>query len=126
MAVGDVSFDNAGNSVEVSLTSTVGKDVLAYVDGWLGITNGSGDSGDETTLSVDDRAYQIILPSGFAGERGDKVYIDVTDLTGHIPDSTAYSKTAGANKVLLGKLTTDQDTNDMAVVNMVGKAQVES
>lgn len=113
MAIGDTFFESDGKAVDVDLLHTVTKGQVAVIDGWLGITAGAGESGEEIALIVDDREYQFYVPTALAVSKGDIVYIDVTDLTGHTPDSTAYSKTAGANKVAFFKATMDQDDNDL-------------
>jgi hypothetical protein len=108
-------FDNDGKSVQVTLSYTVLKDYVAVVEGWLGIAGGSGDSGDMISLATDDRAYQFTVPTALAVEKGDIVYIEVADLTGHYPDDSAYSKTAGAGKVAFFKAQDDQDANDVVI-----------
>ena len=120
MAAGDNTyFEGDGKSVEVDLTSTVNTGQLAYVDSWLGIANESGDSGDSITLSVDEREYQLTVPTALAVVKGEYIWIDVTDLTGHIPDSTAYYKATGSNRVRFFKATSDQDANDIVTVKML-------
>lgn len=112
MATGENTyFDNAGRSVEVDLTSTVAANQVAYVDGFLGISAQSGDSGDSVALLVDRQAYQFTVPSTLSVSKGDTVYVDVTDLTGHIPDTTAYSTSSGTNKVALFKALEAKDSS---------------
>lgn len=112
MATGkDTNFDNAGRAVNVDLTYTVEAEQVAYIDGFLGLTNRSGDSGDTIALTADHQAYQFTVPTTLAVSKGDTVYVDVTDLTGHIPDDTAYSTSSGANKVALFKALEDKDAN---------------
>lgn len=113
MAGENTYFESDGKSVDVTLTSTVEKGQVAVVEGWLGITNDRGASGDAISLSVDQREYQFSVPSGLAVNKGDIVYIDITDLTGHIPDSSAYSTTSGMNKIALFKATAAKDTNNV-------------
>lgn len=112
-------FDNDGKSVKVLLTATVAKNSVAVVEGWLGVSAGSGDSGDEIALNIDDRAYQFTVPSALAVVKGEIVYITVADLTGHYPDDTAYTKAAGAGKVAFFKAMEDQDDNDVVVGRMI-------
>lgn len=119
MAGENTYLDNDGKSVKVLLTSTVAKNQVAVVEGWLGVSSGSGDSGEEIALQIDDRAYQFSVPSALGVVKGDIVYITVADLTGHIPDDTAYTKTAGAGKVAFFKAMEDQDDNDVVVGRMI-------
>lgn len=119
MAVGDTYLESDGKAVNVDLTSTVAKNQLAYVDAWLGIASDDGVSGDAIALSIDEREYQIQVPTALAVVKGEEIWIDVTDLTGHIPDSTAYYKATGANRVRFFKATSDQDANDIVTVKML-------
>lgn len=106
-------FDNEAKSVHVDLLYTVAAMQVAVVDNWLGITVESGDSGDTIALTADERAYQFTVPEALAVEKGDVVYIEVADLTGHTPDDSAYSKTAGAGKRALFRAQEDQDNNNV-------------
>lgn len=114
--------ESDGKAVEVTLTATVAKDQVAYVQGWLGLVTKDGVSGENTNLTIDEREYQFTVPSALAVAKGDIVYIDVTDLTGHTPDDSAYSKTAGSNKIRLFKATAAQDGNNMVTgIMLVGR-----
>ncbi len=113
MAGENTYFESDGNAVDVTLDNTVGKGQVAVVEGWLGIAGASGDSGDEISLAVDNREYQFTVPAGLAVSKGDIVYVDVADLTGHVPDDTAYATTAGAGLVAFFKATADKDANDV-------------
>ena len=112
MATGKSTYlDNGGSAVNVDLRYTVEAEQVAYVDGFLGITVRSGDSGDTIALTTDHQAYQFTVPSTLSVSKGQTVYVDVTDLTGHIPDDTAYSTSSGANKVALFKALENKDAN---------------
>ena len=116
MATGENTYhDNGGRSVEVDLTSTVAAHQVAYVDGWLGIAAGAGDSGDSVALIADHQAYQFTVPTALAVEKGDTVYVDITDLTGHLPDGTGYAKASGSNLVALFKAIEALDANDHVI-----------
>ncbi|MBZ0316329.1 MAG: DUF2190 family protein [Anaerolineae bacterium] len=120
MAAGDNTYlESDGKAVNVDLTSTVAKGQVAYVDSWLGIASDDGVSGDTIALSIDEREYQLTVPTALAVVKGEEIWIDVTDLTGHIPDSTAYYKATGANRVRFFKATSDQDANDIVTVKML-------
>lgn len=113
MAVGDTFFESDGKAVNVDLLNTVVKGQVAVVDGWAGITGQSGDSGDEIALIADNREYQFEVPSGLSVDKGDIVYLELADVTGHTPDDSAYTTTAGAGKVAFFKATADKDANDI-------------
>ena len=113
MAGENTYFESDGKAVNVLLSATVEKNMVAVVEGWVGITGASGDSGDYVALSVDDREYQFTVPSTLDVAKGDIVYIEVADVTGHIPDDTAWSVEAGAGKVALFKATSAKDANDV-------------
>lgn len=105
--------ESDGRAVNVDLLYTVDTGQVAYVDGWLGVMSASGDSGDERALDINPIERQFTVPSGLSVSKGDIVYIDITDLTGHIPDDAAYSTSAGSNKVAYFKATADKDDNDV-------------
>lgn len=113
--------ESDGLSVQVTLSYTTGARRVAYVEGWLGITHESGDSGDVVAMSIDEREYQLTLPASFAGAKGDDVYIDVSAVTGHIPNDAGYYKTSGSNRRRIFKLTSAQDANNVAYAKMVSQ-----
>jgi hypothetical protein len=113
MAVGDTFFEADGKAVNVLLTTTVKKAQAAVVEGWLGITGESGDSGEMIALIVDDREYQFYVPAGLTVAKGDIVYITVATLTGHTPQDAAYTTTAGAGKLAFFKATAAKDANNL-------------
>jgi hypothetical protein len=106
-------FESDGKAVDVTLSYTVPKGQVAVVESWLGIAGSSGDSGDEIALIVDDREYQFTVPAGLAVAKGAIVYVTVADLTGHIPDDTAYGTSAGAGKIAFFKATAAKDANNV-------------
>ena len=126
MAVGDTWLESDGKAVNVLLTSTVGKSQVAVVEGWLGIAQSSGNSGDYIALAVDEREYQITVPATLAVSKGDIIYIEVADVTGHIPDDSAYGTAAGAGKIAFVKATADKDANNIVTGIMLAKASLLS
>lgn len=126
MAVGDTTYNGNGNARNVALSYTVTKDQLAVVGGQVGIMSNSGDSGDTVAMDLADDIRVIQLPTALAGVAGDKIFITVATVTGHTPDDAAYTTSAGAGKILLGILITDQDANDYARILRVGKGVVAS
>jgi len=116
MATGtSTHFDNAGRAVNVDLLYSVEAEQVAYVDGFLGITNRSGDSGDVIALTVDNQVYQFTFPAGLTAVKGDTVYIDTAQVTGHIPDEAGYSTSPGSGLVALCKLVEDKDASNNAM-----------
>ncbi len=114
MATGDNTwFNSDGKSVEVDLLYTVTNMQVAYIEGFLGIAVGAGDSGDTVALTIDRREYQFTVPAGLSVGKGATVYIDTTDLTGHTPDDTGYATSSGANLVALFKAVTAKDGNNV-------------
>ena len=114
MAVGDAPYYSDGKSVTLGITATVIVDQVAVIEGWLGVTNGPGDSGDSVALDISLVERQIILPAAFDPAVGDVIYITIATITGHTPDDAAYTNTAGAGKLALGKVTVVKDGNDVA------------
>lgn len=123
MATGANTYlESDGKAVEVSLTATVEKDQVAYVDGFLGLVTLAGVSGEKTNLTIDDREYQFTVPASLSVAKGAIVYVDVTDLTGHTPDDTAYYTASGSNRIRLFKATAAKDANNMVTgILLVGR-----
>lgn len=113
MATGDTFFESDGKAVDVDLLYEVSKGQLAVVDGWLGIAGSNGESGEQIALIVDDREYQFEVPANLSVSKGDIVYIEVADVTGHDVDATAYGTSGGAGKIALFKATMDKDANNI-------------
>jgi plastocyanin len=109
MAGQNTYLESDGRAVAVTLSSTVEKNQVIYVQGWLGIANRDGASGATITLNVERREYQFTVPAALTVNKGDTVYVDVTDLTGHIPDDTAYYTASGSNRAALFKATAAKD-----------------
>ncbi len=109
MAGQNTYLESDGRAVAVTLSSTVEKNQVVYVQGWLGIANRDGANGSTITLSVERREYQFTVPAALTVNKGDTVYVDITDLTGHIPDDSAYYTASGANRVPLFKATAAKD-----------------
>lgn len=116
-------LDNDGRSIDVTLTSDTDANQVAYVDGFLGILVKDGDSGETRALNIDDRAYQFTVPSSLTVNKGDTVYVDVTDLTGHVPDDSAYYTASGSNRVALFKAFEDKDDNDVVIGKLISGYQ---
>lgn len=100
-----------GRSVDVDLLYTVEKGQIVYADGLLGIAAGDGESGDEIALLYDEREYQFEVPASLSVNKGNVVYADTGDVTGHYPDDTAYN-TSGIGTALF-IATSDKDANDI-------------
>lgn len=108
MTTGDTHYESDGKSVTLPLLYTVEKGDLVVVSSWLGIAANDGDSGDTIALEIDSVERQVVVPAALAAAIGDIIYIEVADVTGHKPDDTAYSKTAGSGKVAFLKVTVAQ------------------
>lgn len=127
MAAGDQTFkESDGKAVNVTLSYTVLKDWLVVVEGWVGIADSSGNSGEEIALSVDNYEYQLTVPSGLAVAKGAIIYITVATVTGHRPDDAAYTTTAGAGKVAVFKATAAKDANNVVTGIMLASAALAS
>lgn len=114
MATGDNTlFQSDGKSVDADLLHTVSANQIIYVDGFLGISVTAGESGETVALNIDRREYQFTVPAALDVSKGDTVYIDTTDLTGHIPDESGYATSSGANTIALFKATSDKDGNNV-------------
>lgn len=110
--VGHTTYESGGQAVNVVPIAEVDAGQIAYVDGWLGIAGGDAASGEDLALDISRREYQIQIPTSLDVNIGDVVYIDVADLTGNTPDSTAYSTSSGGTKVAAYKATSDHWTHD--------------
>ena len=126
MATGDTVLESDGKAVNVDLLYTVEKGEIAVVEGWLGIAGGRGDSGDSIALAVDEREYQVVVPSTLSVSKGDIVYIEVADVTGHTPDSTAYGTSAGSGKIAFIKATAAKDASNVVTGIRLAKASLLS
>lgn len=126
MATGDTYLESDGKAVNVDLLYTVEAGEVAVVDGWLGIAGGRGDSGDSVALAVDDREYQVVVPAGLPVSKGNIIYIEIADVTGHTPDDTAYGTSAGPGKLAFLKATADKDANNVVTGIMIAKASLLS
>lgn len=110
----DTYLESDGKAVEVTLSYATDKNVVAYVEQWLGITKVSGASGDNVWLSVDEREYQFTVPSTLSVSKGDIVYIEAAVVTGtHVPPDAAYGTSSGAGKLPLFKATAAKDANNV-------------
>ncbi|RMH11471.1 MAG: hypothetical protein D6698_16355 [Gammaproteobacteria bacterium] len=115
----DSHFESDGQSVTVSLLHMVAAKQVAFVDGWLGVTAAAGESGDQIALDIAQCERQFTVPAGLSVSKGDIVYITVADVTGHTPNDTAYSTSAGAGKIAFFKATSNKDTTNNVVTGIV-------
>lgn len=112
MAVGkDTYLESDGAAVYVDLLYTVEGNQLAYIEGWLGVTQEAGDSGDTIAMEVSNREFQFIVPSGLSVSKGDTVYVDTAQVTGHTVDDAGFSTSAGSGKVAAFKATADKNSS---------------
>ncbi len=111
-AVFALLLDDFPTRVPVKLTSAAGERVVAYVDGELGLTAAAGDGGDTVDLIIDHQEYSFSVPAWLAVSKEDIVLVDVTDLSGHLPNDSAYSMEAGTNRVALCRAVKGKDANN--------------
>ncbi len=119
-------FEGDGRAVNVTLSATVAKDSVIYAEGWLGIAQKAGVSGDVIALAIDDREYQFKVPAGLAVAKGAIVYITVATVTGHYPDDEAYTTSAGAGKLAFFKATAAKDGNNIVTGVMLAQNSLAS
>lgn len=106
--------ESDGKAVTVALTSSVLKGRPIYAQGWLGITGGAGDSGDNVALDILPQEYQFDVPSSLSVAKGQIVRVDITQLTGHyITDAGYNTSAASATNLSLFKATMDKDANNI-------------
>lgn len=111
---GELTYiESDGKSLEVNLLYTVAAGRVAVVDGWVGIVEVGGVSGDAVAMNVDQREYQWTVPSGLAVAKGATVYITTATVTGHYPDDAAWTTSAGAGKIALFKATKAKDASNI-------------
>lgn len=121
MAIGETFKESDGKAVNVDLTASVSRGNVVYADGWLGIAAEGGESGESIALTVEQIEYQFEVPSTLVVSKGDTVYIDTAQVTGHIPDAAGYATTSGATTLPLFKATADKDANDVVTGIFLGK-----
>ena len=109
---GNHHWHSDGNAVDVTLSYTVITHQPAYVQGWLGMVTAGGASGELTALDLRGE-YVFEVPAALDVAKGEIVRIDITDLTGHSPDDTAYNKDpASATNLSFFKATMDKDASN--------------
>lgn len=111
MADKTVILDSAGNSFNKTLTYAVNGQELVVVGGAAGIPYEDAESGAQIALRADAAIYQWYVPDGLSVAEGATVYLEIADVTGHVPDDTAYSTTAGAGKIALFFALAAKDTS---------------
>lgn len=106
-------LESDGKALQVTLSYPTENGAVAYVEGWLGISQQSGNSGDMIALEIVSREWQFSVPTALAVAKGETVYVDTAAVDTHTPPDAAYSKTAGSGKIALFKATSAQDANDV-------------
>lgn len=119
-----VHKESDGRALPVTLSYPTEGKAVAYVNGWLGITERSGNSGEEVALSVARFEYQFEVPSGLAVAKGEVVRIDLAQLgSAHTPPSAAYNKNAAsATNIDLFKATAAKDGNNVVTGILIANA----
>lgn len=101
-----------GRAVDVLLTGTIRKGDVLLADGWLGIANSAGDSGDTISLSEAQEEWVFDVGASLSVAKGDIVYVTIASLTGQQPTLAGYSTSSGAGKYRLFKAVTAKDSNN--------------
>lgn len=115
MTLGATWKESDGQSVNVDLIYAVAGQRVAYVNGWLGITNEAKPSGYTIALNIARQEFQFEVPAGLAVSKGEIVRIDLTQLsTNHEPPSACYNKSAeSATNINLFKATANKSSNNI-------------
>ena len=115
MATGaETHLESDGKGVQVMLSYTVAGEQVAYVEGLLGVTGKSGDSGDYISLTIDRREYQFSVPAALSVSKGNTVYVDVDGLAEHAPEDADYNTDgSGTTPIKLFLATSDKDANNV-------------
>lgn len=121
MATGETYKESDGKAVNVDLTASVDRGDVVYADGWLGVAAEDGESGESIALTVEQIEYQFEVPSTLDVSKGDTVYIDTAQVTGHIPDEAGYATSSGSGLIALFKATADKDANDVVTGILLGR-----
>lgn len=119
MGVGKQLFkESDGQAVYVDLLYSVEPLQAVIVDKWLGISMESGDSGDRIALDITASERQFTVPATLTVNKGDIIYIDVTEVEGHALKDDAYKTSADTNRLAFFKATTgkDSDNNVMGII----------
>lgn len=105
--------ESNGRAVDVTLSAGAEDFTVLYADGFLGILQASGNSGETRSLNINSgEERQFRVPDGLSVSKGDTVYVDITDVTGQTLDDSAFSTNgAGTTPKKLFKATADKDTS---------------
>lgn len=107
-------FDAEAAAVTVTLSYSVESSAPVYAQGFVGISNRSGDSGDNVALSIGKAVYQFDVGASLAVSIGDVVRVDTTSVTGHmIPQAALNKNAASATNLDLFKAVENKDANNI-------------
>ena len=109
----DTHLESDGKSVVVDALYAVEKGQVLWIDYWTGIAASDAQSGYQVALTIDQREYQFTVPATLAVSKGNIVYFDPAQVTGHVPDDAGYTTTAAEGLVALCKATADKDSNNV-------------
>ena len=109
--------ESDGRAVHVGLLYTVAADTLVYADGFFGVAEKGGSSGDTIALSIESVEYQIELPSGLTPTKGAILYAAApSGYTSNEVQSADLSTSSGSGKVPVFKVTGVKDSAGIATV----------
>lgn len=103
MAIGNAAYDQDDGAVTLATTADISGDSVAVISGIVGIAQQDSESGDTVALALRG-AYIIEIPDSLSAAVGNTLFVDITNLTGHTPDSDAYYLASGSNRVELLKI----------------------
>lgn len=97
--------DSDGDAVNVTLSYPVpGQKEPVYVQGWLGLAEGSGNSGESVALTIEHGFYQVLVPSSLTLNKGDVLYVILANVTAHVIPDNAWATSAAAGRKAFMKL----------------------
>jgi hypothetical protein len=100
---GQDSFVSDGDAVDVTLNRATLKGKPGYFQGFHGMTQGAGSSGDLVALEISNREHELVVGSGVSAAKGAILYIHFDGTV----DATA------SNGVPFLKVTVAKDANNV-------------
>lgn len=114
---------NTGKAADVTITSAVETGDIFVADGFAGINPRDAESGDTVAMNIEVAQFDVLLPASLSLTKGDSIWLNTADVTGHIPNDTAWGTSdGGAGWILYGRALTDQNstTGQVNVLQLSG------